>query len=91
MIRLSIYKPTGWVGTGWDYYTDEWYCTDEWKNMVNELKSMYPDWAAREDFWHLIDQELQKYHGRLDKLDSSVSEIIFDDEAGKNWFILRWS
>jgi hypothetical protein len=85
MIRLSIYKPSIIGATAWDS------CTNEWKTMVRELMSRYSDWPDRDDTWYLINQELQKYHGSLDRLDNQVKEILFDSAEGKTWFLLRYS
>jgi hypothetical protein len=45
----------------------------------------------REDTYELINQELQNYHGQLDKVGNGVRKIIFEGEENKTWFILRWS
>lgn len=71
---------------------DEWdNCIPEWKRLVCELSSKYKDWDNREDTYVLINQELSKYHGRLDCVDCTVKEIIFDSEEHCNWFVLRFS
>jgi hypothetical protein len=84
---MSVFKIMSNVDdddSGWDH------CNQYWRNLVCDVRSKYPDWLVREDTYSLINQELQKYHGRLDNLDHRVSEIIFDSEEHKTWFLLRW-
>jgi hypothetical protein len=85
MSVFNIYIPNSGNDISWGH------CTKQWQNLVIDLQSKYPDWMYREDTYELINQELQNYHGQLDKVGNGVRKIIFEGEENKTWFILRWS
>lgn len=61
-----------------------------WRNLITDISDEYVDFHYLDNKYELINNELQKYNARLDRLDNCVEEIIFDNEASKNWFLLRY-
>ncbi len=68
-------------------------CIIQWRNIVEYVKSHHPDWQRRNmyDSYKIIDMELKKYNGQLNRLDHNIDEIIFKTAEDLTFFLLRWS